>query len=664
MVPWARSCVVAVLAGLAWGVLPAFGSSGVPDWVKQAATQTLPEYPASTKAVVLLSETTYTVGTNGRAVEHVREVVKILRPQGRDYARPVVWYDKDSKVLSFHVWSIDPAGHELTMKDSDIVDYSPPGEGGQLYDDTRAKVADAPGMGPGGVIAYEYEVRERPYLAETNWQFQNDVPRVKQSFRLVLPSEFTYTTTWAHHPKVDGSDLENHSYLWEMDNEAAMNLEGIPMRPAAGALSARMTVHYSGPGLAVPQEGSWKGIGEWYDSLDHDRFAASPEITAKAAELTAGKTDFFDKAEAIAVFMQQHIRYFVVEIGVGGYQPHPAADIFKGGYGDCKDKATLLASMLSTVGIHSTLLMVDTERGVIDPEAPSIVGNHMIGAIEIPAGYENPKMHSVVTAKTGKRYLIFDPTWTETAFGQLEDNLQDSYALLLENGHGEVIHLPVMPPELNRVRRTGTFQLQADGTLKGSVVEKRFGDVSERRRMIARGADAKKQQELMDRAISGDFGALSLTGLKFENAESLNKDMVTSFDLEATNFGTKTGPLLMLRPRVLGSYALPVDRKSRKVPIDLRAAMQGHDEFDIELPAGYVVDEKPDPVKVDVGFASYESSTVVQGNKLHYSRTYTLRAVTLPAEKYHELQELARAIGSDEAGSVVLKREATVASTP
>jgi hypothetical protein len=280
----------------------------------------------------------------------------------------------------------------------------------------------------------------------------------------------------------------------------------------------------------------------------------------------------------------------------------------------------------------------------------------MIGAIEIPAGYESPKMHSVVTAKTGKRYLIFDPTWTETPFGQLENNLQDSYALLLEAGHGEVVHLPVMPPELNSVQRSGTFQLSADGTLKGSVREKRFGDVSERRRNLAMKANEKEQQETMDRSVSEDFTSVSLTELTFADAGTLSKDVVTSFDLTAAGFASKTGPLLMVRPRVYGSYGLNVDHKTRKVPIDLHQTMTAHDDFEIELPAGYTVDEKPDAVKLDLGFAAYESKTELDGNKLHYTRTYTLREVTLPAEKYHALQELARTIGADEEGRVVLKK--------
>src|SRR6202041_1987969 len=90
--------LLGILGGVATGA--AWGSDHVPDWVKAATSVTLPHYPESTRAIVLLDETTYTVDAKGQAVEHVRRVVKILRPQGRDFAYPVVPYNKDSRVLS------------------------------------------------------------------------------------------------------------------------------------------------------------------------------------------------------------------------------------------------------------------------------------------------------------------------------------------------------------------------------------------------------------------------------------------------------------------------------------------------------------------------------------------------------------------------------------
>ena len=101
---------------------------------------------------------------------------------------------------------------------------------------------------------------------------------------------------------------------------------------------------------------------------------------------------------------------------------------------------------------------------------------------------------------------------------------------------------------------------------------------------------------------------------------------------------------------------MDVDHKVRKVAIDLHETMQGSDDFDIQLPEGYVVDELPDPVKEDFGFASYQSSTEVHGRVLHYSRKFTMKQVMLPAEKYSEVQRLAGVIAADEESKAVLKR--------
>src|ERR1700722_1383746 len=105
----------------------------VPDWVRAAEAQPIPAYSPRTNAVVLLEDTTYTVAPNGQATEHYRRVVKILRPQGRDEGLVAVPFDKDTKILSLHVWSIGPDGHEYALKDNEIVEYGYPGQG-NLYE--------------------------------------------------------------------------------------------------------------------------------------------------------------------------------------------------------------------------------------------------------------------------------------------------------------------------------------------------------------------------------------------------------------------------------------------------------------------------------------------------------------------------------------------------
>lgn len=504
---WLEGAVCAVF--LSTLALPACAKTdSVPDWVRTAAAQTIPQYPADTNAVVLLDDTTYTVAPDGRAVEHYRRVVKILRSQGRNEAQIEVGFDKDTKILSMNVWSIGPDGHEYAMKNSDYVDNGISGsEGAFVFEDVRVRVAHAPGADPGGVIAYEYEQQSRPYLTEKTWSFQEDIPSLSQRFTLYLPAGYTFGTVWAHHAPVKADDLESGRWAWEVKDIPGVDLRRVTMAPSLESLEARMTVHYAGAGLRTATDGTWKSVGQWYGSLFRDRVAATAEIAAKAQELTAGKTDFFEKTNVIAEFVQKQVRYVAVEVGIGGYQPHAAGDIFRNRYGDCKDKATLVSAMLSSVGIHAAPVVVDTDRGVVDPDAPSIVSNHVVTAIEVPKGYSSPRLHSLVTAQTGRQYLIFDPTWEKTPFGQLEHGLQGSYGILVEGDDSQLIQLPVLDPELSTVHRTASFQLGADGVLKGTVTEKRFGDLSEYRRAVYSMADAKKQTEFLDEKLGLDFTA-------------------------------------------------------------------------------------------------------------------------------------------------------------
>ncbi|HEV2618770.1 MAG TPA: transglutaminase, partial [Acidobacteriaceae bacterium] len=282
--------------------------------------------------------------------------------------------------------------------------------------------------------------------------------------------------------------------------------------------------------------------------------------------------------------------------------------------------------------------------------------------IEIPAGYDSRRLRSVITAKTGRRYLLFDPTSYKTPFGQVEHDLQGSYGVLLEGGESEAIQFPVLDPAWNTVRRSAEFRLSADGGLTGTVTENRFGDLAEDWRLLYTAEDAKQQRESLDHVLGRDLTVFAASDVKVENADQLDKDFKLSYSISADRYAKAMGTLLMVRPRVLGDLAfdelvLNPERKVRRVAIDLGQTMQVKDDYTMELPTGYVVDELPDPVDLDLGFAAYRSAVQVKGHLLHYTRTYTVRQVTLPAERFGDLQKLARTIGADEESMAVLKKE-------
>jgi transglutaminase-like putative cysteine protease len=639
---------LALLAGMAH----AASNPTLPDWVMQAA-ESQGEW-GSARAVYLLEDTLLTIQPDGRPVERYRAVVKILRPQGREYARPAAWFSRDAKLESFHVWSIGPDGHRYAMKDSEYVEEGDPAYG-MLYVDLRRKTATAPGTDPGGIVAWEVTEQLPSYLSEDTWGFQNSVPTARSIYEIDLPAGWHQEAVWSRHPALQPTEVAPNHFRWEQTNVDGIDLSDVPLAPAWASLAGRMTVHFSADPL--PQgDALWARIGGWYTNLAAPRSEGGADISAMAKSL-AGNGDFMARLERIADFMQQQIRYVGIEIGIGGLQPHAAEDIFHSRYGDCKDKATLMITMLDAVGIRATWMPVDDRRGVVDPQAPSMAGDHMIMAIEIPQGLNNPRLQAVVTARNGKRYLIFDPTNEYVPIGQLPEYEQGSWALLAAGADSQVIQLPVLKPENDTTERTAKFELAADGTLKGTVKVTHAGASAwGMRDRLALDSD-KQRRELLERLVRQDFPTFTLGEEKAEHVRELDQPLELDYSLTAPSYAKAAGDLLLVRPRVVGSVADGLDDKPRRVPVSFDGVRTWRDDFDVKIPAGYKVDDVPDPVNVDVGFATYRSQVKADGGVLHYQREYVLKKLELPPDQYPALRKLEGEITSDENGSAVLKKE-------
>jgi Domain of Unknown Function with PDB structure (DUF3857)/Transglutaminase-like superfamily len=644
--------VVTVMAST---ICPLARASDFPDWIVQAAAVKTPPCPPDTTAVILLEDKLLTIQSDGKVIERYREVTRILRPQGREYSGAGVDFNKDQKLHSFHAWSIGADGHQYTVKDNEVVERGS-GDWGMLYDDIRVKSARPPGADPGAIIAFEYEKQLPPYFTENTWGLQNPIPTVKSVFEADLPSGWKHLALWGHYTAVVPVEVAPNHWRWQLDNIPGVDLEDVSLAPAWRSLAGHMVIHFA-PTDVPTGDALWAQIGNWYDGLASPRTEAPGDIAAKSRELAGTDADFMDRIQRVAQFLQRDIRYVGIEIGIGGFQPHAAADIFKNRYGDCKDKATLLISMLNAVGVRATWVLVDTHRGVVDPAVPSVAGNHAIAAIEIPVGYNDPRLRAVVTAKTGKRYLIFDPTNESVSIGLLPTYEQGGYGTLVAGKDSQVIQLPLLKPDADLSTRSATFDLAADGTLKGKVTEMRFGASSDRIRRLYFQNGEKEQRENLERNLRLDLPAFTLGAESAQNAHDLDKQMLLTFEVSAPSYARKAGALVLLRPRILGRDSHELIDKPRVYPIDLGRTGTWRDSFDVNLPAGFTVDELPDPVDLDVGFATYHSEVKADTTVVHYKREYIVKQLTLKPEQYDDLKRLDGVITADENRSAVLKQK-------
>jgi hypothetical protein len=640
----------------------------VPDWALAAAKTATPADAKDARAVILFDEYLITVDAQNHAVERERYAVRILTPQGREYAHCAAFYDTDEKLREFHAWTLGADGKQFQAKDEDFTDHGL-AEAEVLQFTERERTVNPPGADPGAVVACETETELRPYMDEETWEFQEPVPVVSEALELALPQGGHYADSWRGYPAIKPEETAENHLRWEIHDMPALDLENVRWTPAWQALAARMSVMWGDMavhGAIHDTAAQWKELGLWQAALEEHRADPTPEIAAKAKELVAGAPDFYTKLERITDYIQKNVRYFVIETGVGGWQAHWAGDIYRNGYGDCKDKTTLLIAMLDAVGIRGYYLHVDSRRGVMNPDAPSLMGNHMITAIEIPAGENDPRLVARVKTEQGsdgkasKDLLIFDPTDEWTPVGLIRSELQGAYGNIADGENSQVLQMPVLPPTAGGMTRVGKFTLDANGGLAGEIEESRVGDAAERERAEIKYTDAHEMHDAMEQSLSSDLPELDFKSYEFSSVSDLDKPLGLTVKLAAANYAHPAGPLLLLRPRIVGSHihAVPdvMAGKKREYPIVLGAPGTWRDEFDVALPAGYSVDDAPEPVKMDVGFASYQSSVTAQGGVLHYESEYVVRDVQIPATDAADFRRLELAILKSEKSSVVLKK--------
>jgi hypothetical protein len=656
-----RGALLFVVVTAIWimAFVPRALAGEAPPWMHALVGVAVPPYDEKTDAVLLYSETNVTVLSANRISTRFRAAYKILRPEGRERGTVAVYLNPSRKIKDLHGWCIPAQGRDYEVKDKDAIDIAAPIEGGELVSDVRYRVLDIPAPDPGNIVGYEFELEEQPFFLQDIWYFQGTDPVRESRYSLRLPPGWEYKASWLSATEVKPAEGTGSPVQWVVSGVTGIRYEP-EMPPWRGVARQMIVSFFPAEGTSRKSEmANWQSMGSWYQDLISGQMDASQPIKQEVSALTAGKATQLQKMQAIAGFVQRDIRYVAIELGIGGLQPHAASDVFTHRYGDCKDKATLMRAMLREIGVDSYQVIINTQRGAINRETPAHQAfNHVILAIKLPDGLNDPSLVALMQDPKLGRVLFFDPTNEFTPFGQIGGYLQANYGLLVTPDGGELVELPQQPSSMNSIERVGKFALDANGTLKGNVTEVRLGDRAwlERERLRAATKDSDRTKPI-ESLLAGSLSSFQIVTASAVNSEKTDLPLGFNYSFESDKYAKLAGNLLLVRPRVLGSKSSGVleTKEPRKFPFEFDAPVRDTDSFEITLPPGYEVDELPPPADVDYSFGSYHSKTEASGRMLHYTRSMEITELSVPVSKMEELKKFYRTIASDERNTAVLK---------
>ena len=629
-----------------------------PSWVAQAAAIKVPTYDKDVPAVVLVNERATTVDSEGRTREVYTYAVRILIREGREFAIGRAGYIPDSgQVKDFKAWLIRPGSETKRYGKDDILDVA--ADMNDVYNEYRFKSVDATDDADvGSVFAYSYTREEKTVFSQDDWRFQTSLPVISSRYSLTLPSGWRADAVTFNHPNIEPR-VSGTTYTWELSNLPPVPLE--PMSPSLTHLVPRLAVSYFPPAntqaLQIKTFSSWTEVAAWMSELEDPQVQVDDALARKAYELTALAKTEYDKIRAIATYVQ-NIQYISIQTGLGrggGYRPHSSTEVFAKSYGDCKDKANLMRAMLKVIGIDAIPVSIYSgDPNYVRADWPSPQQfNHCIIAVKVS---EQTIASTIIEHPKLGRLLIFDPTDGETPLGDLPSYLQGSLALVDSKMSTELVRMPTTPPEMNQLVRTTTLQLQADGGIAGLIQENANGQTAARMRTQFRQLSKPDFNGMIEHWVTA--GATSARLDKIEPSDNHGDGKFTlNVEFSAKSYGQlMQDRLLVFKPAVVSRReSLSLTAPLRKHPVVLRANSYS-EVVKVQLPAGFAVDEVPDPVKIETSFGSYMTSYEVVGAELVFKRQLSQKATTIPAAQYESVRKFYESIRAAENAPVVLAR--------
>ena len=550
---------------------------------------------------------------DGTSVEEAEAVVLIQSQAGvKEFGQLVFGYSSATEKLEVEYVRVrKPDGQVVVTPESTAQDFAPDVlKEAPMYSDYRERHVSVAALRPGDTLEYRTVTRTVTPLAGENFWYQHTFPKgiVVNEDRLeidVPKAREIKLKTPKHTPEIQEHG-ERRTYTWVV--------KGI--EPERDQDKDEEANEATGPDVQLTTFTDWKQIAQWYAKLQGERMTVDDSVRKQAEELTKGATTPEEKARCLYDFVALNIRYVSISLGIGRYQPHAAADILQSGYGDCKDKHTLLAAMLRVVGIQSYPVLIDSARKV-DVDEPS------------PAQFD----HVMTLARVGQKLTWLDTTQEVTPYGLLLYQLRNKQAVVASEGaDGGLQRTPADSPIKTFMRFVVDGKLTENGALDATLEFTAQGDRDWPMRAGFRSVPQARWNDFA-KMLSASWGFPGdVDRVQLDPIEDTSKPFHLKYHVRLDRYFVVPSASVDFRPiPPLGIPAVRASSKSTE-PIDIGPAGDMDYKVRLEFPANYTV-HTPLAVKMTRDYGEYSSTYSSNKGVLEGERKLSLKVNELPAAK-------------------------------
>lgn len=468
------------------------------------------------------------------------------------------------------------------------------------YSDYRQRHFSVVSLQPGDLLEYHSIIRVKTPLAPHQFWYEHVFPK----YQVVNDDRLEIDVPKSRQVKLKSPDnkyemketADRRIYSWSIQNFTPKKPEDIEEDDGP--------YDYQ-PDVQLTTFANWQEIANWYAKLQGERVVVDDDVRRKAADLTKGATTQLEKTQRLYDYVAQNIRYVSLSFGVGRLQPHASAEVLRNGYGDCKDKHTLLEALLRAENIPSYPVLIHSSRK-LDFDVPS------------PSQFD----HEITAVKFGDTLTWLDSTAEVAPYGLILYQLRNKEALIAStDAFGGIRKTPVDAPVSDKMTLKLDGKFTEDGALDVGVDVVAQGDSDVHWRYIFRTVPQPRWKDFLQ-YFSGQWGVGGdVTDIRVESMEDISKPLHLTYHFHKDNYFDVPDPSVnfrLLPPMELPRLPRP-DPHTATLPLNVGPANEQLYHARILLPANFSI-QTPIAVNMSRDYGEYSSSYKIAKNVLEAER--------------------------------------------
>ncbi|MFH1436378.1 MAG: DUF3857 domain-containing protein [Pseudomonadota bacterium] len=579
-----------------------------------------------TDLAILVDQEVDRVYENGTSSRFVQRSIRVNSEQGaRLMAYQVISYSpgrQDLKILKARVIHSDGASEDSTGR------YTLPvvEEEFRLYYDDANEIVEMPSMKAGDIVDLQYKLSDSRVRNMWERHFGNIIavqslyPKMYFRFDIITDKSFKlYVDT----PSMAGMTFkkaeEEKTTVFRWEAGELMPILPEPEMPPLVELS---------PTIRVSTFGTWEELGKWWWDLASQQMLVDEDIRKQVGELTKDKKTDDEKIAAIFDWVIRSTRYVGLEFGIHGFKPYRTTEVIARGFGDCKDKATLLYTMLKEAGIDAAVVLVRTRgSGELNSSFPfQFLFDHAIAAV--PA-----------------KNLFLDGTVEYLGHEMLPPADQGVFSIIVSEGKTVAATTTVLPAESNsqKIRIDMRIDGGGDALLGGKVLTKGVLTSHYRSRYQTTGT----RKERFEEELSTIFPGVSLEKVSFEGLDDYSQDINVEFSANVPGLAMVSDDEIQLT--ALPSYGLfkkYASRSKRKYPVILGHRRAFTDHYVFTAPEGFMFTSLPSALtfgsRKEDGYSFSLKVNKIDPKKLEIEALLVIDTFRIEPDKYDRFREFCR----------------------